>query len=278
MNEDRRFYRNKYPEEEDSVMVRVNTVEDIGAYVSLLEYGGIEGMIALSELTKRKIRSLNKVLQVGNVEAVAVLSVDKEKGYIDLSKRKLLPHEIEECKTNYANMKSVFGIVNHVSKSCPEIEWEDFMERTMWKLDDEYGSCYDAFKLSISEKPEIWDLINLPIEIKEELKRQVELKLKPKKVKIQQDFDITCDSYEGINGIKYALKGGLEESNENFPFKINLIASPKYKMWINSADIQNTINKFGDIIDIIKVKIEEKGGKLELNKEAYVTDIESELE
>ena len=130
MNEDRRFYRNKYPEEEDSVMVRVNTVEDIGAYVSLLEYGGIEGMIALSELTKRKIRSLNKVLQVGNVEAVAVLSVDKEKGYIDLSKRKLLPHEIEECKTNYANMKSVFGIVNHVSKSCPEIEWEDFMERT----------------------------------------------------------------------------------------------------------------------------------------------------
>ena len=278
MNEDRRFYRNKYPEEEDSVMVRVNTVEDIGAYVSLLEYGGIEGMIALSELTKRKIRSLNKVLQVGSVEAVAVLSVDKEKGYIDLSKRKLLPQEIEGCKTNYANIKSVFGIVNHVSKSCPEIEWEDFMERTMWKLDDEFGSCYNAFKLSISEKPEIWDLINLPIEIKEELKRQVELKLKPKKVKIQQDFDITCDSYEGINGIKYALKGGLEESNENFPFKINLIASPKYKMWINSADVENTINNFVNIIDIIKVKIEEKGGKLELNKEAYVTDIESELE
>ena len=78
MNYDKRFYRNKYPDEEDAVMVKVNTVEDIGAYVSLLEYGGIEGMIALSELTKRKIRSLNKVLQVGSVEAVAVLSVDKE--------------------------------------------------------------------------------------------------------------------------------------------------------------------------------------------------------
>ena len=37
-------------------------------------------------------------------------------------------------------------------------------------------------------------------------------------------------------------------------------------------------NPIEDIIDIIKVKIEEKGGKLELNKEAYVTDIESELE
>ena len=72
-------------------MVKINTVEDIGAYVSLLEYGNIEGMIALSELSKRKIRSLNKVLQVGNIEAVAVLHVDEEKGYIDLSKEKLLP-------------------------------------------------------------------------------------------------------------------------------------------------------------------------------------------
>ena len=278
MNHDKRFYRNKYPDEEDAVMVKVNTVEDIGAYVSLLEYGGIEGMIALSELTKRKIRSLNKVLQVGSVEAVAVLSVDKEKGYIDLSKRKLLPDEIEECKENYANMKTISSIVNYVAKSCNEIEWEDFMERTMWKLDDEYGSCYNAFKLSISEKPEIWDMINLPIEVKEELKRQVELKLKPKKVKVQQDFDITCESYEGINGIKYALKAGLEESNEIFPFKINLIASPKYKMWINSANATDTIGRFGEIIEIIKEKIQEKGGKLEINKEAYVTDIESEFE
>lgn len=278
MNEGKRFYKNKYPSEDDAVMVKINTVEDIGAYVSLLEYGNIEGMIALSELSKRKIRSLNKVLQVGSVEAVAVLHVDEEKGYIDLSKRKLLPHEIEDCKNFYGNAKSIFSIVNHVASNYEEIEWEDFMERTMWKLDEEFGNSYDGFKLAITEKPEIWDLINIPIEVKEELKRQMEMKLRPKSVKIQQDFDITCNSYEGINGIKYALRAGLVKSNESFPFKINLIASPKYKMWVNSPNVQETMDKFKDIIEIIKGKIQEKGGEIELNKEAYVTDIESEIE
>ena len=104
------------------------------------------------------------------------------------------------------------------------------------------------------------------------------MKLKPKNVKIQQDFNITCNSYEGILGIQYALRAGLELANEKFPFKINLVFHPKYKMWINSPDVEGTKDKFGKIIEIITEKIKEKGGELELNQEVYVTDIESGFE
>ena len=81
-------------------------VAEMGAYVQLLEYNNIEGMILLSELTRRRIRSVTKLIkamaylyilvvalitlfskQVGRIEPVMVLRVDKEKGYIDLSKR-----------------------------------------------------------------------------------------------------------------------------------------------------------------------------------------------
>jgi translation initiation factor 2 subunit 1 len=89
--------------------LQVTKIAEMGAYVSLLEYNGIEGMILLSELSRRRIRSINKLikvgthspqpatrhhpltlaspLQVGRQEAVMVLRVDKDKGYIDLSKR-----------------------------------------------------------------------------------------------------------------------------------------------------------------------------------------------
>ena len=55
----------------------------MGAYVSLLEYNNIEGMILLSELSRRRIRSIGKLLKVGRQEPVMVLRVDKEKGYIE---------------------------------------------------------------------------------------------------------------------------------------------------------------------------------------------------
>lgn len=55
----------------------------MGAYVKLLEYDNIDGMILLSELSRRRIRSIQKLIRVGRNEVVVVLRVDKEKGTSD---------------------------------------------------------------------------------------------------------------------------------------------------------------------------------------------------
>lgn len=56
----------------------------MGAYVKLLEYDNIDGMILLSELSRRRIRSIQKLIRVGRNEVVVVLRVDKEKGMTPL--------------------------------------------------------------------------------------------------------------------------------------------------------------------------------------------------
>ena len=40
-----RFYEQKFPEVEDVVMVNVRQIAEMGAYVSLIEYDNIEGMV-----------------------------------------------------------------------------------------------------------------------------------------------------------------------------------------------------------------------------------------
>lgn len=61
-NLDCRFYENQFPEIESVVMVNVRSIADMGAYVSLLEYNNIEGMILLSELSRRRIRSIHRLI------------------------------------------------------------------------------------------------------------------------------------------------------------------------------------------------------------------------
>ena len=51
------MYEAKFPEVDQVVMVQVKSIAEMGAYVQLLEYNNIEGMILLSELTRRRIRS-----------------------------------------------------------------------------------------------------------------------------------------------------------------------------------------------------------------------------
>ena len=59
-----RMYAREFPEIDEVVMVQVSAIAEMGAYVRLLEYNNIEGMILLSELSRRRIRS-DSTLNVG---------------------------------------------------------------------------------------------------------------------------------------------------------------------------------------------------------------------
>ena len=48
--------------------------------VHQLEYDGVEGMILLSELSRRRIRSVQKLIREGRNEVVVVMRVDPDKG------------------------------------------------------------------------------------------------------------------------------------------------------------------------------------------------------
>ena len=81
------------------------------------------------------IRSINKLIRVGRTEPVVVIRVDKDKGYIDLSKRRVSKEDIERCTEKYSKAKAVNSIVRHVAeilgyKSNEELE--ELYRKTAW--------------------------------------------------------------------------------------------------------------------------------------------------
>ncbi|KAK0484413.1 eukaryotic translation initiation factor 2 subunit alpha [Armillaria luteobubalina] len=117
-----RYYEQKYPEVDELVMVQVRQIAEMGAYVKLLEYDNTEGMILLSELSRRRIRSVQKLIRVGRNEVVVVLRVDKEKGYIDLSKRRVSSEDIIKCEERYMKSKTVASILRHVASKISSVD------------------------------------------------------------------------------------------------------------------------------------------------------------
>ena len=144
-----RFYEEKYPEIDSFVMVNVKQIAEMGAYVKLLEYDSIDGMILLSELSRRRIRSIQKLIRVGRNEVVVVLRVDKEKGYIDLSKRRVSPEDIIMCEERFNKGKMVASIMRHVAEKT-NTPMETLYQSIGWPLNKKYGHAVDAFKLSIT--------------------------------------------------------------------------------------------------------------------------------
>ena len=118
-------------------MVQVSAIAEMGAYVRLLEYNNIEGMILLSELSRRRIRSINKLIRVGKTEVVMVLRVDEEKGYIDLSKRRVSAEDVAKCDEQFQRSKAVHSIMRHVSE-VQHMDMEELYRQTAWPLYAKY--------------------------------------------------------------------------------------------------------------------------------------------
>lgn len=122
-------------------------------------------LIAPGHTLRRRIRSIAKLIKVGRVEPVMVLRVDEEKGYIDLSKRRVSPEEAMIAEEKYAKARLVNSIVTHVATILNR-DLLKLNETLTWPLYRKYGSAYDAFRMAASNPDEVFGEFNLDDELK----------------------------------------------------------------------------------------------------------------
>ncbi|ETO29455.1 translation initiation factor eIF2 alpha subunit [Reticulomyxa filosa] len=250
---DCRMYKKEYPDVGDLVVVEVKAIESFGALCSLLEYNKIEGMVVMSELSFRRVKSVGRVLQVGKQEIMAVIAVNSQKGYIDLSKNRVEMSAVRQCEENWNKSKAVHSIMRHVAKHS-EYGVEQLYQQFGWPMAQKYGHAYDGFKFALEHKEEFLKEFDVPESIREMLFARIENRLKPQVVSVEAVIDVTCFGDEGILAMKKAFKTGLEtHSDDDFSIKITLESPPSYKVSIKTLkpeagekalyELVNTIGK-----------------------------------
>lgn len=255
------MYENQYPEVDELVMVKVKQIAEMGAYVSLTEYNGIEGMILLSELSRRRIRSVTKLIRVGRSEVVVVLRVDKEKGYIDLSKRRVSPEDVKKMEDKYYKSKTVHSIMKHVAET-QNLRLEDLYKQFCWPLYKQVGHAYDAFKLALQDPDKVFGNLLPPGPLRDVVLANIQHRLTPRAVRIRADIELTCFAYDGIDSIKAALMTGFAAGSEELPVSIQLVAPPHYVMHVSCLEQDKGIEVLTNAINLIRTKITELHGSI----------------
>lgn len=270
-----RFYEAEFPELEDVVVVQVKRIVDMGAYVNLLEYNGKEGMMLLSELSKRRIRSVSKLLRVGRTEICMILRVDKDKGYIDLSKRRVDPEDATAKEEAFAKAKAVHGIMRHVAQ-MHSIEVEELCKKVSWPLyqNKKYDDAHDALKKHINEEINVWDeldfsqpgedLTHLAEKIKEDIDIHLRRRLVQQIMRLRAKIEVSCTEYEGIDAVKESLMKGMEASKEECEVKINLVAHPLFVVTCTCRDKVQGMQAIEDAMKNVETTIQAKGGVFEI--------------
>lgn len=276
---DCRMYEPPFPEVDEVVMVQVKSIAEMGAYVQLLEYNGIEGMILLSELTRRRIRSVSKLIKVGRVEPVMVLRVDKEKGYIDLSKRRVSPEDVAAAEEKYNKSKMVHSILRHVAETTPGNTLQELYEHMAWPLYKTHGHCFEAFKRMVSDPDAILDALRRPdgspavdAAVKEALVKDIRRRMTPQPLKVRADVELTCFAYDGVMHIKDAMRAALAKSGNpeegGIKIAVSLVASPLYVVTCSTLDKDAGVALVDEAVAAAAAALEKAGGKVVIKEAA----------
>lgn len=272
-----RFYKNKFPEVDDLVMVRVEEVGDISSTVILLEYGEIEGIILHSELSRKKFRSINNVIRVGNKEIMQVTMVDPSKNYINLSKKNLKPEDHENGGKKFSHHSIINSIIKFVanskgidSNSEPQNESDGssntliMYEEVVWPLSEKYGD--DFFQKINQGDTQILD--GMEENTKDLLIKTINHRFQTHPEKYQANIEVINYGMSGVEGIKKALQAALDEANVNMEgdgelnrLFITLQASPEWLVYVTSDNEEKALAILNKAIDTIDREIKNEGGK-----------------
>ncbi|CDJ60584.1 eukaryotic translation initiation factor 2 alpha subunit, putative [Eimeria maxima] len=244
---DMRFYERKFPNLEELVMVKVQRIAEMGAYVSLLEYNNMEGMILMSELSKRRFRSVTKLVKVGRLEAVMVLRVDAVKGYIDLSKSRVSPEDIVKCEERYSKGKKVHQTVRHVALKH-NLRVDELNAKVIWPLYKKYGHALDALKAAAIDPDEVFGGLDVAEDVKQSLIQDIQLRLAPQALKLRARVDVWCFGREGIEAVRDALTAGKAVSDDKVEITVKLIAPPQYVIVTSCFDKEMGMQKIQEIM------------------------------
>ncbi|KAM7456214.1 hypothetical protein BLSTO_03026 [Blastocystis sp. subtype 1] len=217
-----RFYANEFPKVDDVVMVKVMKITDSGVYVTLLEYNRIQGFIPASELSRRRIRSIPKLVQIGKVEPSVVTRVDEEKGYVDLSKRRVAEDDVNKAERKYQEAKKVHNIAS-VLANRSDISLDDIYTRIIWPLAEKYQSGYNAFMISVS-KPEILQECDVDEAVRKQLQELIATRMAPQAQKVRADIEATCFSIQGVDGLRAAMKAAEAVGTKDMPISVGVVS------------------------------------------------------
>ena len=248
-----KFYNIKYPNIDDIVTCLVKKIDKDVIYVELLEFDKIQGMIQYSNASTRRKKKIVCTVKENRIYPLLVLSVDKEKGYIDLSNKYLSDEDKDNFMEKYNKEAKAVKIFNNFIKilNKEDIDKDKLAEDSIWKL--ERYKCYEYLESEYLNKGNL-DLFNFDEFNRNAFKDAINKYFGDYNVCSKLNFVIINTNFGGVSTI-YELFKIIEEKYE---IKCKVLAVPSYLLEVNSESKTNNELKLNSIMKFIESYSESK--------------------
>ena len=253
----------EYPEEGDLVVGTVKNVRNFGAFIELEEYPGKEGFIHVAEIATGWVKRMSDYVRDGQRVVCKVLNVDRTKGHVDLSLKKVNAHQKREKIQDWKNEQKAQKLVEILAERC-KISQEDFMKKHGAQIIEEYGSLYVAFEEAARPDGGLDDKftgawVDKFCQVAEE-------NVAAPTASVDGYLEIQCHGPDGVDSIKEALLAAEKIGDDNVV--VQYLGAPKYRIIATEQEYKAAEELLRTAANAAIASIEKAGGTGKFDREA----------
>ncbi len=248
--------RQDWPEDGEIVLCKVTKIMPSSVFCNLEEYGR-SGMIHISEISPGRIRNIRDFVIEGKIVICKILGINKEKGYIDLSLRRVSESMRRNKNDEIKQELKAEKIVEMIAKDL-KTDVRKFYDEITKKLFEKSPLLYPVFEDVALNGKKLVDF-GVDEKIAAKLEELIKQKIKAPEIFIEGEFKIASYAPEGVETIRQALSL-IEKKKDTI---IKYLGNGRYMLKITAEDYKTAEKMLKDTVDSTIDFVQKKGGSAE---------------
>ena len=256
--------RKGVPKWNDLVLCTVTRVTPFAAWCNLDEWETpdgkpVEGMIHISEVAGKWVKDIRKFVKTDKQYIARVVRIDREKGFINLSLKRVSKFDQREKTETDRKNKRITGmlmqIARRIGKDKVEKDAEDAIIPKLAAL-DRFDDAYEALE-ETADEPSIADEAGIEAPWKDALMEVLRRNFQEKEIEIKATVEMSSTAADGVKQISRVLS----EFEKSSGTVVKYISAPKYMVGLRTKTPKDGKKKLEEALAAAVKEMEKLGGK-----------------
>jgi translation initiation factor 2 subunit 1 len=235
----------------------VDKIFELGAYVKLDEYGGLEAYLPWNEVSSKWVKNIREVIKEGQKIVVKVIRVDRRKNQVDVSLKRVAEVERKRKIKEWKRVKRAWKILETVAKRLGAAPEEAYSG--VWlKLERSCGDVLACLEGAATVGAEVLRKVGVPDKWVDALMEEIPKHVRVKQVRIAERLIMMTYEPDGVYRIKEILKALREVPKEGVTVRIYSEGAPRYVVELVGKDYKVLETTLSELVS----KAETLGKKL----------------
>ncbi len=250
-----------FPEESEIVLCTITNIQHNSVFAALDEYQDKSGIIHISEISAGRIRNIREYVKEGKKVICKILRVNRERGHIDLSLRRVTESQRRQKNTQLKQEMLAERIIGFVAREL-KIPLEKLYDQIAPKVFKFYEMIYPCFE-EVAQGT--FDLKKLGLEkkIEEKLDAYIKQRIRPPEVTLTGVVSITLYDPNGVDIIHHTF-----ENAQHVGVKYAYLGAGKYHVSVTAQDYKTAEGVLEEVTGSLTKMIEEAKGIIAFERRA----------